>query len=237
MTVMEVDLQSPSFMVLRSHTKRTRSPGSPGDRPNKRVSLAIEHIRHAHSSGNATPESPAAGSTRFPSEDWVHQTDGLTIDSPAIYGPESPGDHDEEMNMDADETISIHRPEQMIPQRPVLPPVETQTNFMTTSLFERQHQQNPLHLASGSVPTPPGPTVNVLSPTPPMSSSSTQYMDSPSMDAQAQSPSPLNNSRSGSAMVLSSPPSMVSRKQRFTMGPRADCIKCQMNVKGHSVHY
>ncbi|KAI6005471.1 hypothetical protein EDD15DRAFT_2211944 [Pisolithus albus] len=27
-----------------------------------------------------------------------------------------------------------------------------------------------------------------------------------------------------------------SRKQRFTMGPRVDCIKCRMGVKGHWVH-
>ncbi|TFK93124.1 hypothetical protein K466DRAFT_619686 [Polyporus arcularius HHB13444] len=29
----------------------------------------------------------------------------------------------------------------------------------------------------------------------------------------------------------------VSRKQRFTMGPRADCEMCRMRVKGHYMHF
>lgn len=28
----------------------------------------------------------------------------------------------------------------------------------------------------------------------------------------------------------------VGRKKRFTMGPRVDCVKCKMGVKGHWVH-
>lgn len=31
--------------------------------------------------------------------------------------------------------------------------------------------------------------------------------------------------------------SSPGRKQRFTMGPRADCLKCRMNVKGHWMHF
>jgi hypothetical protein len=30
---------------------------------------------------------------------------------------------------------------------------------------------------------------------------------------------------------------MVARKPRFTMGPRADCEKCRLGVKGHWAHY
>ncbi|KAG1756486.1 uncharacterized protein EDB91DRAFT_18411 [Suillus paluster] len=35
-------------------------------------------------------------------------------------------------------------------------------------------------------------------------------------------------------------PGLISssgRKQRFTMGPRADCLKCRMGVKGHWMHF
>jgi len=31
--------------------------------------------------------------------------------------------------------------------------------------------------------------------------------------------------------------SMPSRRQRFTMGPRADCEKCRLGVKGHWMHF
>jgi len=31
--------------------------------------------------------------------------------------------------------------------------------------------------------------------------------------------------------------STTSRKQRFTMGPRADCEKCLLGVKGHWMHF
>ena len=37
--------------------------------------------------------------------------------------------------------------------------------------------------------------------------------------------------------ILPSPSSgPAGRKQRFTMGPRVDCVKCRMGVKGHWVH-
>ncbi len=34
---------------------------------------------------------------------------------------------------------------------------------------------------------------------------------------------------------LQAPP--IARKQRFTMGPRADCEMCRMRVKGHYMHF
>ncbi|KAI6039952.1 hypothetical protein EDC04DRAFT_2680366 [Pisolithus marmoratus] len=41
----------------------------------------------------------------------------------------------------------------------------------------------------------------------------------------------------GKSCLPSSPCSSVpGRKQRFTMGPRVDCVKCKMGVKGHWVH-
>ncbi|KAG6852611.1 hypothetical protein C0991_010482 [Blastosporella zonata] len=243
-------------MALRSHTKRARSPGSPGDRPNKRLSLAMDHFKNAHSSGNVTPQSPA-GSSRFPSEDWVHQADGLTIDSPNIMGLGLPEDKDEDMvripfplrasvseNMDPDCTNDTILPDpQVLAQRPDLPPIQTtQMNFAHAALF-RHHQNMQLHnplSATSSAFTPPGPIVTVLPPTPSISSSSTPvYMQN---QPQTRPSTPVDDSSGSSAMLISSPTPLMGsfvspRKQRFTMGPRSDCFKCQMNIKGHSVHY
>ncbi|KAH7922838.1 hypothetical protein BV22DRAFT_1197150 [Leucogyrophana mollusca] len=56
---------------------------------------------------------------------------------------------------------------------------------------------------------------------------------------QPQSPSiPPGSPMSGTSQGASSPtcPFGTTRKQRFTMGPRADCLKCKMGVKGHWMH-
>ncbi|KAH8829666.1 hypothetical protein DL96DRAFT_1599040 [Flagelloscypha sp. PMI_526] len=39
-----------------------------------------------------------------------------------------------------------------------------------------------------------------------------------------------------SATTFSPDSQMPPRKQRFTMGPRSDCEKCQLGVKGHWMH-
>lgn len=54
-------------------------------------------------------------------------------------------------------------------------------------------------------------------------------------------PSPVDTP--SMAMAISPASSVIARavatptRQRFTMGPRSDCLKCQQGVKGHSVHY
>ena len=45
---------------------------------------------------------------------------------------------------------------------------------------------------------------------------------------------PMGNKTCMISSVSSSGP--VERKKRFTMGPRVDCVKCRMGVKGHWVH-
>ncbi|KAG6844067.1 hypothetical protein H0H87_010010 [Tephrocybe sp. NHM501043] len=251
-------------MALRSHTKRARSPGSPGDRPNvqqvlyrstetlltqfmfqKRLSLTIDHFRDAQSNRNVTPQSPAGGS-RFPSEDWVHQADGLTIDSPNVCDFGLPEDKDEDMNMDADDATDtiLDDPSVLSALRPDLPAIQTsQMNFAHAAVFKQQQQHTP-HSATSSASTPSGPLVTVLPPTPSIASSSIpDYIDALPVQAQTQIPTrpspPIDTLPGCSTMLIASPMgSFVSpKKQRFTMGPRADCIKCQMNVKGHSVHY
>ncbi|KAF5386965.1 hypothetical protein D9615_001889 [Tricholomella constricta] len=232
---MEVDLHSPSFRALRSFSsKRARSPESPPSRPSKRLSLALDHPRfaHTHTSGYATPQSPAS-SSRFPSEDWVHQADGLTIDSPVITGSGLAEDRDEDINMDPDETNTTDRAQQQQhTQRPVLPPIQTMS-FAHAALY-RPQQRPQLHQQGAllSAPTPAGPLVTVLPPTP-IPPSSTSYLETPHTR-----PSTPPAQSSGSSAMASFAAGVTSpRKQRFTMGPRADCVKCQMGVKGHSVHY
>ncbi|KAH0584349.1 hypothetical protein H2248_009889 [Termitomyces sp. 'cryptogamus'] len=232
MIQMEVDCHSSSSMM---HTKRARSPGSPHDRPNKRPLLTRL----------VTPHSPAS-SSRFPSEDWVQQTDGLTIHSPVIVDPWIAEDRDiEDMNIDSEGTMLIEPPRHPH-KRPALPPIQTaQMNLAHASLFRHHlHQNTPISTGS-STSTPPGPLVTVFPPTP-IPTSSAQYINTSLIQTptQTQTPpcpsTPVDDSARDSTMVLSPGGSSTvpaSRKQRFTMGPRADCIKCRMNVKGHSVHY
>ncbi|KAG6895359.1 hypothetical protein C0992_001666 [Termitomyces sp. T32_za158] len=194
----------------------------------------VDRLILTRPNGNVTSQS-SAGNSRFTSEDWVQKTDGLTIDSPIIVDPRLVEDRDEDMNMDSEELVPpIHHP-----QRPALPPIQI---MHASSIRHHHHQGTPISTAS-STPTPLGPLVTVLPPTPLISTSPAFSIDASPM--QMQTPvhpmTPVENSADDNAMVLSSPGGLVTapapRKQRFTMGPRADCIKCQMNVKGHSVHY
>ena len=55
-------------------------------------------------------------------------------------------------------------------------------------------------------------------------------------------PAPLERASSVDIAMSSSPspsrpPATPSFQRRFTMGPRLDCEKCRMGVKGHYAHY
>jgi len=72
------------------------------------------------------------------------------------------------------------------------------------------------------------PSINVIPPTPMDQQSSLNY---PQPD-----PSLAIDTSLGPPMDIL-PKSTTPRKQpRFTMGPRADCEKCRLGVKGHFVH-
>lgn len=104
-------MHSPSFRDIRPHsTKRRRSPdGSPSPlEPNavsnsicafmvyyegclsllchqqKRLAVDSESIPSPTASHHAFPGTTSASTSRFSSEDWVKQTDGLTIDGPLL---------------------------------------------------------------------------------------------------------------------------------------------------------
>ncbi|PPQ66457.1 hypothetical protein CVT26_011215 [Gymnopilus dilepis] len=80
--------RSPRHIATMATGKRARSPesGSPGDRPSKRLSLAVTDVnrRTIYRKMSSTPSS-----SRHPSEDWVQQAGGLRIDSP-VYPPSEP---------------------------------------------------------------------------------------------------------------------------------------------------
>ena len=72
------------------------------------------------------------------------------------------------------------------------------------------------------------PSINVVPPTPINQQSFLNY-------SQPDSPSAMNPSM-GSSMDISSKSTTPRKQPRFTMGPRADCEKCRLGVKGHFVH-
>jgi hypothetical protein len=142
-------------------------------------------------------------------------------------------------------------PDEVIPtdhcQRPELPPIQTSEythmSFAQAALMRQQQQGNQRYLhttppLSSTGMTPTGPLVNVLPPTPippPRSS----YVDAePGFTPPTRPVTPVSNC----PMAMSSPTASFlntnsPRKQRFTMGPRTDCEKCRLGVKGHWVHY
>ncbi|KAJ7582855.1 hypothetical protein C8J56DRAFT_831822 [Mycena floridula] len=98
------------------------------------------------------------------------------------------------------------------PERPPLPLL--QTSFNAQQLVHSQLQQLL-------------PDINVLPPTPEIEITAATRPSTP-----CDSPGPMNISPTGS--FLASP----SRgRQRFTMGPRPDCEKCRLGLKGHYMHF
>jgi len=92
--------------------------------------------------------------------------------------------------------------------------------------------------ATTTVPLTDSPA-HVLPPTPAPPSGS--YFDPELPCPATRTPSPVSGNK---MMALSPSPSYANvvvfsprRQQRFTMGPRADCEKCRLGVKGHWVHY
>ncbi|KAE9400752.1 hypothetical protein BT96DRAFT_634670 [Gymnopus androsaceus JB14] len=220
---MEVDVQPPSLRPGYGHSnpaKRARSPdetNSPS-RPAKRLTLST-----------ASPpvflrDSSSAGSSRQTSEDWVQQAGTLTIDSPLLTSAQTPPFEDCIMVTDqspapASQPVELYG-------RPQLAPLQTS--------FSRTVETHPIpkpHIPLAATPSYQhlAPAINVLPPTPdvlfPLGFSNATRPSTPS-------DSPMSISSSPSSANITSP----SRKQRFTMGPRADCEKCRLGIKGHWVH-
>ncbi|KAF8921441.1 hypothetical protein CPB85DRAFT_1428426 [Mucidula mucida] len=214
---MEVDMQpSPSFTRMSAYsslgTKRARSfeeDDSPSMRPMKRPSLAIDNI-----SAQLFSSQP---SSRQGSEDWVQQTDGLRIGTPVVSSSPSPVvNESDDVDMDEDSPAISGTP--MSISATPLP-----TNYAPSDLSSVQYDSP---LPRTGVP----PSIAILPPTP-------EAARIASGSVVARPLTPLRESRM--SMIPDSPTNVFAtpRKQRFTMGPRSDCEKCRLGVKGHYSHF
>lgn len=205
--------------------------------------------------------------SRQASEDWVIQTRDLRIVgdgnspqpeqqrafTPILEGPEPHGCGTENSQMDGD---MVRNPYCGVDgsdnyDHPYLPHLVCSLDVQS---MDSDEPMNSLALAA----PPNSPAQPPLS-TPPSSSSSTQFGPSQlSQQNQYLLPTflPPNPDNSHPATPFSpptqevqepqdinmhspriSPAPISTRRQRFTMGPRADCEKCRMGVKGHWVHF
>ncbi|KAF8652728.1 hypothetical protein AX16_004227 [Volvariella volvacea WC 439] len=248
-----------SHCAMRTRSKRTRSPdieASP-NRPLKRISLTTEDTFFPRLTSPRSCNSRSANSSRHPSEDWVQQTGGLSIDSPVYPTHHDMQDlgktsgiedslptrlMDEDMNMEPDESPGLGPAPISSPSHDASVPgtsnsykrhTHPQDPSIPTPLTQQYHPLNPLiHLA----PMPldqhmSGPNINVTPPTP----SSRPMTALPEQDRQP-STSPMILSPSPSEYLTVPSINNQSKRQKFSMGPRADCEKCRLGVKGHWAH-
>ncbi|KAI0070355.1 hypothetical protein K474DRAFT_1670166 [Panus rudis PR-1116 ss-1] len=264
MPTMDVDMQSSPFRTTRSSSagvKRARSPSSPGtsgtsgDRPVKRLfSGANNSVSHpiCAGPGSVSVSVPVHLQTRQVSEDWVAQTRGLRIDrdgctpqpSPQLQAqPSSMGGGMSVFRSDESESMSMDHDVHM-------------------SSFSVQQQQQSYASNASHAPTPMSmmPQSSLIIPSgtsmPSFSHSAQQNISyaSPHPHSQRTTPSPFPETRldethahpphQGQQVHPQAPPtesqsSSTRRRpqQKFTMGPRADCEKCRLGVKGHYAHF
>lgn len=140
--------------------------------------------------------------------------------------------------MESEEGTTINHVQRLeVTSTQPLSPAHTPFAQMSVHPSERPLRQSPStsQLTLTTMP-PAGPAVNGLTPTP----APPYYSDLEPPYPPTRPSSPASNS---SMMVLSPLPSYLNvaasprRQQRFTMGPRADCEKCRLGIKGHWVHY
>lgn len=260
---MEVDTHSPSTRMTRSFNyslKRPRSPGSPSqERQPKRSSLALQDTylsRRASSSVFSANQSSSNNHQSSP-DDWVRQASDLSIGRPNSVDPvPSPsGDvQDENMALDPDEppkscSSVVVLPPPRLQQPSQAHPTTTQLNTSQAYINVPQHSPQVIVGPAGRQSLTPSMTM------PHQQQPSSVYAqpgissDGPSNQQEAQSEPPQSHDcfqTASSEMSLPPPPpicqspgprSTSGRKQRFTMGPRADCLKCRMGEKGHWMHF
>jgi hypothetical protein len=156
--------------------------------------------------------------------------------------------------MDPDESMNMYRPQlpvQRSVHRPHAPHIQITTsstihqsarqqyhpyNQLQSSLLSAPHSytcslspQSELPISHGQ-----GPMICVLPATPSASPSTPQeHVSRSQMPLPTSQPSPTPSV----AMFPTNSSPVTSRKQRFTMGPRSDCEKCRLGVKGHWMHF
>ncbi|KAG2041766.1 hypothetical protein BDR03DRAFT_945596 [Suillus americanus] len=263
--MMEVDTHSPSTRMTRSFNyslKRPRSPGSPSqERQPKRSSLALQDTylsRRASSSVFSANQSSSNHHQPSP-DDWVRQASDLSIGRPnsvnPVPSPSMTGDiQDENMALDPDEPLKSSSSVLVVsPARLLQPsrahPTTTQLNASQVYISPPQHLSQIIVGSADGQPLTPSLTMAHQ-----QQSSSIYVQPSISSDGssnlQELQPGPTQNhdffQTTSSEMSIpplppinqSPGPKLTSgRKQRFTMGPRADCLKCRTGEKGHWMHF
>jgi len=204
--------------------KRAHSPdGSPGDRPAKRLSLAIGDVsigcRHFNTS--------SVNGSRYPSEDWVQQAGELTINSPIVSLTVHHSPVDVEMSTDPDESgaqpLQTSYPLPALVSQHQHTEIESQLPNSLDRHYERRYSEKMQPVFDTMV-------------SPILPNKHTSEEQEPSTR-----PSTPTDS-SSNAMVLSSPVASFSQipsspaKRRVFFGPRTGCEKCRLGVKGHFIH-
>ncbi|KAA1471294.1 hypothetical protein DENSPDRAFT_929449 [Dentipellis sp. KUC8613] len=258
---MEVDMHSPSFRTLRADNtlKRSRSPDTPtpADRPSKRISLYVHGDTCMPACSHTQYDSPHAatfveGSSTGREEHWVAQTRSLSIEGGRPYGQQYPDsdnmDTDMSMNLDTDAPPRAIRPlpgasgpsHAHPPSRPHVPAI----HISTSPPLPRE----PAPLAPFPAPAHFLSAPSSAMPTPPLATAAMQHfpgpehaLQPPRIHIQPASPaSPLGQAPAHEQQGQWGPNPNANlnaqRKPRFTMGPRADCEKCRLGVKGHWMH-
>ncbi|XP_006458502.1 hypothetical protein AGABI2DRAFT_115532 [Agaricus bisporus var. bisporus H97] len=254
---MDLDTYSPHPRCQRfSSVKRARSPDSSifEDRPSKRIHYAALDVQRRLGDYST-------GSSRQSSEDWVQQARSLSIDSPlysAHFISEEAAkveriEDDEHMMSVSNSQSSREFDKSQLPLLqssgyPAFPSAQQVPDmdmpcgldgpsvpYINVNSVEdhslqasvKQDQRFPQQTLPERDPIM-GTSINAVPPT---------LMEHLGVQACLHSGS-MSASNSDTSTQTDVPPSKLAtpKKQRFMMGPRADCMKCRMGVKGHFVH-
>jgi len=251
---MDIDLQPPPSSAFLQHTrfrqmsmgsrKRQHSPDAE-DRPTKRA-FASTHsfafggaecadlVARQPSPAGSSHGVPSGASSRFASEDWVQQAGGLSIDSP-MFGSANPSRENLVAGGDFDMAMDMEEPS----QRPL--------TRGTSGPFLQVSSASPKALRATLARLQP--QINVTPATPPIDPFShpilahqphPQQPSRPFSAASSERMTPMSLSPIQTADHIPAPAGIQSprpTKPRFTMGPRSDCEKCRLGVKGHWAHF
>ncbi|TFK27401.1 hypothetical protein FA15DRAFT_685924 [Coprinopsis marcescibilis] len=241
---MDVDIHpSPStgFRAFRqvpmSSGKRARSPEVDNfyaaERPSKRLLVATSGLRlvasdRAEDSPCSSHGVPSRTTSRFPSEDWVKQAGGLSIESPMFHGSRSANSSSENVAHTADVDMVMDLEE-----------CEGTSANATASSSRNLPPTLPHRDSSSSLKSHLSrvyPQINVVPATPVLALQTTSGNQPSTNQAQSAQMSPMNLSPVQSFSNYGANPQTQTRR-RVTMGPRADCEKCRLGVKGHWMHF
>ncbi|KIY50987.1 hypothetical protein FISHEDRAFT_57120 [Fistulina hepatica ATCC 64428] len=184
---------------------------------------------------SSSPNPSSSNSSRYPSEDWVRRADDLTLDcsshpvnDTAPFGQQQSATANM-MNVDEDALSA--------PTRPYVPPILTvdtrsQTPAPVQSVSNFTHSVQMFSVNTFLAP----PIVNVV-PATPVAGHSIRVSDRPATPVSQDSPTAMCISPGTSHSSSPVSPMTPRKQQRLTMGPRSDCEKCRMGVRGHWLHF